>query len=199
MRPRSNKPTNFAALFSQITRASRPFAKRQPIVCLAQVVAIRRRPWTSKNRGRYDRSRLRYPSDLTDDEWALVEPLIPLAKRGGNRRHVVVREVVNGLMYILSTGCQWRAIPKDLPPRSTLYDYFDLWSWDGTLDRIHDALYAQCRQAASREASPTAAIIDSQSVKSAEKGGLRLIRRATMPARRSKARSGTSSSIPRAC
>ena len=127
--------------------------------------------WTSKNRRRYDRSRLRYPSDLTDEEWALVEPLIAPAKRGGNRRHVVVREVVNGLMYILSTGCQWRAIAKDLPPRSTLYDYFDLWGWDGTLDRIHDALYAQCRQAASREASPTAAIIDSQSVKSAEKGG----------------------------
>src|SRR6202049_2872632 len=145
--------------------------------------------WTSKNRGRYDRSRLRYPSDLTDDEWALVGPLIPLAKRGGNRRHVVVREVVNGLMYILSTGCQWRAIPKDLPPRSMLYDYFDLWSWDGTLDRIHDALYAQCRQAASREASPTAAIIDSQSVQSAEKGGLRLIRR---QARRSRAGSATS-------
>ncbi|MGC2788215.1 MAG: IS5 family transposase, partial [Roseiarcus sp.] len=103
--------------------------------------------------------------------WALVEPLIPPAKRGGNRRHVVVREVINGLMYILSTGCQWRAIAKDLPARSTLYDYFDLWGWDGTLDRIHDALYAQCRQAASREASPTAAIIDSQSVKSAEKGG----------------------------
>ena len=73
-------------------------------------------------------------------------------------------------MYILSTGCQWRAIAKDLPPRSTLYDYFDLWGWDGTLDCIHDALYAQCRQAASREASPTATIIDSQSVKSAKKG-----------------------------
>ena len=155
--------------------------------------------WTSKNRGRYDRSRLRYPSDLMDEEWALVGPLIPPARRGGNRRHVVVREVVNGLMYVLSTGCQWRAIPKDLPPRSTLYDYFDLWSWDGTLDRIHDALYAKCREAASREASPTAAIIDSQSVKSAEKGGLRLIQRATMQARRSKVRSGTSSSIPRAC
>ena len=155
--------------------------------------------WTNENRGRYDRSKLRYPSDLTDEEWALSEPLIPPGKRGGNRRTVNVREVVNGLMYVLSTGCQWRAIPKDLPPRSTVYDYFDLWSWDGTLDRIHDALYAQCRQAASREASPIAAIIDSQSVKSAEKGGLRLIRRATMPARRSKARSGTSSSIPRAC
>src|SRR5208283_3948227 len=101
--------------------------------------------WTSENRGRYERSRLRYPSDLTDEEWALVEPLIPLAKRGGNRRTVNVREVVNGLMYVLSTGCQWRAIPKDLPPRSTVYDYFDLWSWDGTLDRIHDALYVRCR------------------------------------------------------
>ena len=96
---------------------------------------------------------MRYPSDLTDEEWALVEPLIPPAKRGGNQRHVEVREVVNGLMYILSTGCQWRAIPKDLPPRSTLYDYFDLWSWDGTLDRIHDALYVECREAAAREAS----------------------------------------------
>jgi transposase len=117
--------------------------------------------WTSENRGRYDRSRLRYPSDLTDEEWALVEPLIAPAKRGGAKRTVDVREVANGLMYILSTGCQWRAIPKDLPPRSTLYDYFDLWSWDGTLDRIHDALYLRCREAASREASPTAAIIDS--------------------------------------
>jgi transposase len=155
--------------------------------------------WTSKNRGRYDRSRLRYPSDLTDEEWALVEPLIAPAKRGGAKRTVDVREVVNGLMYILSTGCQWRAIPKDLPPRSTLYDYFDLWSWDGTLDRIHDALYLRCREAASREASPTAAIIDSQSVKSAEKGGPRSIRRATMRARKSRARSATFLSIPRAC
>ena len=114
---------------------------------------------------------LRYPTDLTDEEWALIEPLIPPAKRGGNKRTVNLREVVNGLMYILSTGCQWRAIPKDLPPRSTLYDYFDLWSWDGTLDRIHHALYVECRERAEREASPTAAIIDSQSVKSAEKGG----------------------------
>ena len=148
--------------------------------------------WTSKNRGRYDRSRLRYPSDLTDEEWALAEPLIPPAKRGGNRRHVVVREVVNGLMYVLSTGCQWRAIPKDLPPRSTLYDYFDLWSWDGTLDRIHDALYAKCREAASREASPTAAIIDSQSAKAAQKGAPRSTRKALMRARKSRAASGIS-------
>lgn len=155
--------------------------------------------WTNGNRGRYDRSRLRYPSDLTDEEWALVEPLIPPAKRGGNKRTVSVREVVNGQMYVLSTGCQWRAIPKDLPPRSTVYDYFDLWSWDGTLDRIHDALYVRCREAASREASPTAAIIDSQSVKSAEKGGPASIRPATTRARKSRARSGTFLSIRKAC
>src|SRR6266704_2841623 len=145
--------------------------------------------WTAKNRGRYDRSKLRYPSDLTDDEWAHVEPLIPPAKRGGNKRHVEVREVMNGIMYILSTGCQWRAIPKDLPPRSTLFDYLDLWSWDGTLGRIHHALYVECREQGEREASPTAAIIDSQSVKSAEKGGPASIRMAMMRARRSKARS----------
>ena len=70
--------------------------------------------WTAKNRGRYDRSALRYPSDLTDEEWVLVEPLIQPAKAGGNKRHVDVREVMNGIMYILSTGCQWRAIPKEL-------------------------------------------------------------------------------------
>jgi transposase len=145
--------------------------------------------WTNDNRGRYDRSRLRYPSDVTDEEWALVAPLIPPAKRGGNRRHVDIREVVNGLMYVLSTGCQWRAIPKDLPPRSTVHGYFDLWSWDGTLERLHHALYVACREQASREASPTAAIIDSQSVKSAEKGGRRSTRTASMQARRSRARS----------
>src|SRR5260370_37315427 len=112
--------------------------------------------WTKENRGRYDRSRLRYPSDLTDEEWALVEPLIAPAKRGGNKRTVDVREVVNGWMYLLSPGCQWRAIPKDLPPRSTVHDYFDLWAWEGTLDRIHHAIYVQCRELASREPSPSA-------------------------------------------
>jgi transposase len=93
---------------------------------------------TAKNRGRYDR-RLGYLSDLTDDEWAHVEPLIPPAKRGGNKRHVEVREVMNGIMYILSTGCQWRAIPKDLPPRSTLLSYLDLWStarWIASITRF---------------------------------------------------------------
>jgi transposase len=151
--------------------------------------------WTCKNRGRYDRSKLRYPSDLTDDEWKLVEFLIPPGRSGGGKRTVIMREVVNGLMYVLSTGCQWRAIPKDLPPKSTIYDYFDLWTYDGTLKRIHHELYEQCREQAQREASPTAAIIDSQSVKSAEKGGRASIYPVTMQARRSRARSGTFSSI----
>ena len=155
--------------------------------------------WTQENRARYDRRKLRYPSDLTDEEWAYVEPLIAPAKRGGRKRTVDVREVVNGLMDVLSTGCQWRAIPKDLPPRSTVHGYFDLWSWDGTLDRLHEALYVRCREQASREVSPTAAIIDRQSVKSAEKGDLRSIRRATTRARRSRARSGIFSSIRKAC
>ena len=145
--------------------------------------------WTTENRRRYDRDRLRYPSDLAEAEWQLIQPLIPAAKPGGNKRHVDLRQIVNGLMYVLSTGCQWRAIPKDLPPRSTLHDYLDLWRWDGTLDRIHHHLYVACRDQADREASPSTAIIDSQSVKSAEKGGPRSTRTATMQARRSRERS----------
>ena len=125
----------------------------------------------------------------------LVEPLIPPAKRGGRRREVDVREVVNGLLYVLSTRCQWRAVPKDLPPKSTLFSYFDLWNWDGTLGRIHQELYVKCREAMGREVSPTAAIIDSQSVKGAEKGGVASTRAGMMRGRRSKARSAISSSI----
>ena len=155
--------------------------------------------WTPDNRSQYNRDHLRYPSDLTDAEWALIAPLIPAAKHGGRRRTVDLREVVNAIMYVLSTGCQWRALPKDLSPRSTVYDYLDLWRWDGTLDRIHHELYVRCREQAGREPSPTAAVIDSQSVKAAEKGGPRSTRRATTPARRSRARSGTSSSIRKAC
>jgi transposase len=91
-------------------------------------------------------------------------------------------QVVNGVMYVLSTGCQWRYIPKDLPPRSTVNGYFCQWSYDGTLENIHHALYVKCREEAEREASPIACIIDSQSVKSAEKGGRASIRTALMAA-----------------
>jgi transposase len=155
--------------------------------------------WTTDNRARYDRSKLRYPSDLTDDEWSLIAPLIPPAKHGGRKREVDVREVVNGVMYILGTGCQWQALPKDLPPKSTVHDYFTRWDCDGTLRKIHDTLYVKCRDQAGRQASPTAGVIDSQSVKSAEKGGPALIRMVTTRARESRARSGISWSIRSAC
>lgn len=150
--------------------------------------------WTTETRPRYDRKGLRYPSDLTDEEWGYVEPLIPPAKRGGRKRAVNVREVLNGIMYVLSTGCQWAYLPKDLPPSSTVYYYFDLWTYDRTLERIHHELYVKCREKMGREASPTACVIDSQSVKSAEKGGPVLIHPATTRARKSKAKSDTFSS-----
>jgi transposase len=155
--------------------------------------------WTTENRPRYNRDKLRYPCDLTDEEWAQVEHMIPPAKRGGRRREVDVREVVNGIMYVLSTGCPWRYVPKDLPPRSTLYDYMQRWDYDGTLGKIHYELYQKCRGLVDREATPTACIIDSQSVKSAEKGGSASIPRDMMRGRKSAARSAISWSTPRAC
>lgn len=151
--------------------------------------------WTSEHRRAADRRGLRYPSDLSDAEWALIEPMIPPAKRGGRKRSVNIREVLNGIFYVLSTGCQWPALPKDLPPKSTVWEYLDLWEWDGTLERIHHTLYVETREREGREASPTAAIIDSQSAKAAQKGAPRSTRRATMRARRSRAARGTSSSI----
>ena len=125
--------------------------------------------------------------------------MIPPAKRGGRERTVDVREVLNGIFYVLATGCRWRALPKDLPPKSTVHDYLTRWAWDGTLGRLHHALFVRVREPAGKEASPTAAIIDSQSVKGAEKGGRASIRRATTPARRSRARSGPSWSTRSAC
>jgi len=138
--------------------------------------------WTDENRGRYNRDHLRYPSDVTDEEWAEIAPLLPAAKRGGRKRSVDMRNVFNGVMYVLGTGCQWRYVPKDLPPKSTLYRYFCDWGYDGTLDRIHDVLYVKCREKVEREAQPTACIVDSQSVKSAEKGGSILTHMASMEA-----------------
>jgi transposase len=153
--------------------------------------------WTTENRGLYDRSDLRYESDLTDEEWSEIEPEIPPAKPGGNKRTVNLREVVNGLMYILSTGCQWNAIPRDLPPKSTIHDYFDRWRDDRTLDHIHHSLYVKCREQMGRQPSPSAAVIDSQSVKSAEKGGPASMFMAMTRARKSRGRNDTSSSIHR--
>src|SRR5271168_5006358 len=148
--------------------------------------------WKPEHRCAALRKGLRYPNDLTDEEWALIAPLIPPAKRGGRRRGIDVREVLNAIFYVLSTGCQWKALPKDLPPKSTAHAYFMLWDWDGTLERIHHTLYVAAREQAGHEASPTAAIIDSQTSKAAQKGALRLTRKASMRARRLRAASAIS-------
>jgi transposase len=150
--------------------------------------------WKPEHRRAADRRGLRYPSDMSDAEWALVAPMIRPAKRGGRRRSVDAREVLNAIFYVLWTGCQWQALPKGLPPKSTVYGYFDLWEWDGTLERIHHALYVEERERQGREASPTAAIIDSQTARGAVKGGPRSTLRATTRARRRRAASATSSS-----
>ncbi len=150
--------------------------------------------WKAVHRIAADRRGLRYPSDLNDAEWALVAPLIPPGRRGGRKRSVDVREVLNAVFYVLATGCQWQALPKDLPPKSTVHFYFSLWDWDGTLERIHEALYAAVREAAGRAASPSAAIIDSQSAKAAQKGDHRSTRKVMMRARRLRAASAISSS-----
>jgi transposase len=155
--------------------------------------------WKPEHRRAADRRDLRYPSDLTDAEWALVAPLIRPAKRGGRPRTVNVREVLNAIFYVLSTGCQWNALPSDLPPRSTVWDYLDLWEWDGTIERIHHTLYIQSRERAGREASPTTAIIDAQSARGAVKGGARLILSGMTRGRRCSGASATSSSTRSVC
>ncbi len=125
-------------------------------------------------------TRQRYPSDLTDAQWRLLAPLIPPAKPGGRPRSADVREVVNAVLYVDRNGVTWRALPHDFPPWRTVYHYFRAWRLDGTWERLHDALRDRVRARAGRAASPSAAVIDSQSVKTTEKGGLA----ATTPARR---------------
>jgi putative transposase len=115
----------------------------------------------------------RYPSDLTRTQWKRLERLLPPAKPGGRPRAVDLREVLNGILYIVRGGCSWRMMPTDLPPWSTCYDYFRKWRDDGTWARINDALRTQVRHRAKRKKSPSMAIIDTQSVKTTEQGGPR--------------------------
>lgn len=112
-----------------------------------------------------------YPTDLTDRQWALIAPLIPPPREGGRERTTNIREVLNAIFYLLRTGCEWRMLPHDLPTWKTVHHYFDTWKKDGTWKRIHDTLREKARLKAGKKRQPTAAILDSQSVKTTEKGG----------------------------
>jgi putative transposase len=111
-----------------------------------------------------------YPSDLTDEQWALLEPLIPPARPGGRPRKTDMRRVLDALFYVARQGCTWRALPHDFPPWKTVYNYFQWFQWDGTWQRLVDTLRPRVREKAGRQPTPSAAAIDSQSVKTAEGG-----------------------------
>jgi transposase len=149
--------------------------------------------WTAESRVRYERNGLRYPSDLTDEEYALIAPFLP------PERSVSRRSLVNGVLYVLTTGCQWRQLPKDFPPKSTTHDYFVELNCSGVLTKIHHALHKQVRELEGRNAAPSLAIVDSQSVKGAEKGGRRLIRRDMTQARKLRAKNAMRQSIRSVC
>jgi putative transposase len=130
-------------------------------------------PWNRTTRKDYKRDGRRYESDVTDQEWATLEPMIPKQGRLGRPRQTDLREVFNAIEYVLATGCQWRALPRDFPPHSTVMKYFYRWQGSGVFDRMMDALRDLARAEAGRGPEPTAAIIDSQSVKTTESGGPR--------------------------
>lgn len=130
-------------------------------------------PWTGAARRDHARRTPRYASDLKDDEWALIAPFMPPPRKVGRPREVELREVVNAILYLASTGCQWRMLPKDFPPVSTAQRYFYDWRDAGLWPEISNVLVVRARELAGREASPTAGVIDSQSVKTTESGGVR--------------------------
>ena len=127
--------------------------------------------WTETTRPKYDRTHLRYASDTTDREWEVIRPRLPADRRTGRPREVDLREVINAIFYILRSGCQWRMLPRDFPPRSTVQRYFYAWRDQGIFEEINQDLVALEREAQERNASPTAGVIDSQSVKTTESGG----------------------------
>ena len=152
--------------------------------------------WTEEHRRIYRREGEGYPSDLRDAEWARLEPLIPKATPGGRPRKTDMRAAMNAILYLLRTGCPWRYLPRDgFPPRSTVYNIFRKFQRERVWEAIWAELHMSLRERMGREASPSAAVLDSQSVKSAEKGAAKTTKWVTTPARRSRAARSTPWSI----
>ena len=139
--------------------------------------------WTTEHRAAHGQGGAGFPSDLTDPEWERLEPLIPAAKPGGRPRATDMRQAMNAILYLLRTGCPWRYLPRDgFPPRSTVYNIFRQFQAEGRWDAIWAELHMALRERLGRQASPSAAVLDSQTIKSAEKGARKITRWATTPA-----------------
>ena len=139
--------------------------------------------WTADHRAAHGQCGSGFPSDLTDKEWGRLEPLIPAAKPGGRPRATDMRQAINAILYLLRTGCPWRYLPRDgFPPRSTVYNIFRRFQAEGRWEAIWAELHMSLRERLGREASPSAAVLDSQTIKSAEKGARKITRWATTPA-----------------
>jgi transposase len=172
---RNGPPRHFNALdqrFSSVKKLLRDFSGFDSLV-FAKTTRSRIMAWTEITRPKYQREGLRYASDTTDQEWALIEPHIPASPSRGRTRETSMREVVNAVFYIAQSGCQWRLLPKGFAPYTTVQRYFYAWRDSSVWQTINHVLLMEVREAAGRKASPTAGVIDSQSVKTTESGGPR--------------------------